>query len=105
MSSFYKIGFFRIKYIRYKFLGISVNKRKPTALNLHHQAMTFHKGVAHIRNFKMNFSYFARNKRLRFFKTFAVSSSEYLTAHQLLVPALKGCVRINVYKFHNPIGI
>src|SRR6476646_4877085 len=65
-----------------KCLRVAVRQRKPGALYLHHNAMSFFKGVRYVAYFIADTFYFSRCKRFRFFVAVTVAAPEDLTMYQ-----------------------
>src|SRR5215471_7225367 len=76
-----KITFFRKKDVVNKLLGITIVKRKPTALDLHHDAVALQKAVVVAMQINCVFIHLVGRDRLRLFKTAAITSAKDLAVH------------------------
>ena len=114
MSRFLEILFTGLANIA-EFLGISVEKRKPRALHLDHDAVAFQECVHDVRKLKFHLCHLTRDKGLWFFKAVAefppnnISSDEPLVAahpHVLgIVPRIRSIAGKDVDDFHHPVCI
>lgn len=109
VSSDLKIFRLRIENIWNKRLRISINYRKPGALDLNHDAMIFQKAVILSMQTICIFLHFIRLNRFRLFKTIPITSTKYfIRNHELIarqIPILRIKFRIYINQFHNPISI
>ena len=111
LRGFLKVRFFRFKDIWNKFLRIAVVEREPSALDLHHDAVTFFENV--IRRVQVNRKQrdFARFEGLPgFLKQIVIAATDNLVGnHQLVArefPVLGSVfLRVHIYKFDDPIAV
>ena len=68
----------------HKLLGIAVDHRKPGALYLHHDPVTFSEAVALVSKVKRNLGHLVRNYWLRMFKAVPVFTPEDFTGKKHL---------------------
>src|SRR5215831_7461312 len=69
----------------YKFLGVSIGKWEPAALNLYHDAVSFLESMRNIRKIEFHPFYFIRLKCFGRRKTVTKPPSHDLTTHQHLI--------------------
>ena len=78
---------FSQKDIRHESLRIAVDYREPAALNLHHNPVSFLKGVIVGRKRNLVVLHRVRRNRLGFFKAFPVTTPENIARDHRLIAA------------------
>ena len=98
-----------------KGLWVAIYQWEPGTLYLDHNAMTAAESVQHVGHRELNFCYFAWIKWFRFLEAVAKSTSENISADELLVSphadvsgvwvwvVVIACV--NIYDLNYPIGV
>src|SRR5258705_4957593 len=104
-----KIRLLRQENVGNKFLRISIDHRKPGALNLDHNSMALLKGVIVRRESDLVVINSVCGKRFRLLKAHSVATSKDVARDHQLVPAHAlicfKLFRINVYELNDPVTI